>query len=398
MKVRITARMIERALEEDRGERVDLYDHEVPGLQLRISVAGAVAWFLRYRIDGRRRFTRLGAWPAMKPEQARARAREIALVVAQGLDPEGRADDAPATVDDAWERYFASLEARPAAPKTLTTYRNRWRKHVGPALGRLALVRLKRDDVLAMHRKIKATAEADMAARLVAQLYAWCAEPDRGWVRHNPARGFTPKHRPRQRRGIDEAGTQRLGAALRDAVRDPDIYHQRTALLLLLLAFTGARINEWCEGRIEQLGPPRFGADWLPRWLDVPRPKEREPKRLWLGAVAARIALEVVRLAGSSPWLFPSELKPDRPMTEPYPRAREIFGRAGIPWSGFHACRHTLAGVGAALGLSDKQTGSLLGHRSEASTAIYTSIADEARARLAAQTQEEMARRLLGQG
>lgn len=397
MRERISIRSIEVMLTEAIHERVTICDTETRGFRAVVSPTGSVSYFLRYRIGGVWRCPRIATWPEVKPEAARARAKAMLAEVVAGRDPEGAAA-APRTVAEAWALYYAELVDRPAARKTLSTYRNRWNRHLAPTLGRLILTRVKRQDVLALQRSIAATAEADMVAQLAAQLFAWCCDPDRAWLTVNPAQKLAPRHRKAPKRAIDAAGTERLGAALREAMGDPDVRHRRAALLLLLLVFTGARVSEWRLARVDQLGPQFRDADWRPLWLEVPDPKEAVPKRLHLGEVASRVVLEALRLKGVSPWLFPSAGNLGRPMAEPYPRAREIFGRAGVPWRGFHACRHTLASAAAAIGLSDKQTGSLLGHRSEATTAIYTSIGDERRVQLATLTQDEMARRLLGKG
>lgn len=111
----------------------------VSGLNMQIMPTGAKSWVLRIRIGEKRREIGLGGYPSVTLAQARERARQMRLEVADGSDPvEGRKAARSAliasqrrnlTFSQAMERYFeAKLDAfknekhRKQWQSTLSTY------------------------------------------------------------------------------------------------------------------------------------------------------------------------------------------------------------------------------------------------------------------------------------
>src|SRR5262252_301574 len=67
--------------------RVEYFDAAFPGLALRVTANGSKSWCTFYRFKGRlRRFT-IGAYPAIKPAQARREAITALERLRQGVDP-----------------------------------------------------------------------------------------------------------------------------------------------------------------------------------------------------------------------------------------------------------------------------------------------------------------------
>src|SRR4051794_22084693 len=67
--------------------RIEYFDAAYPALALRVTEKGAKSWCVFYRFHGRlRRFT-IGAYPALKPAQARREASAALDLVRQGVDP-----------------------------------------------------------------------------------------------------------------------------------------------------------------------------------------------------------------------------------------------------------------------------------------------------------------------
>src|SRR6476660_1325739 len=67
--------------------RVEYFDAGFPGLALRVTDKGHKSWSLFYRFNGRlRRFT-IGAYPAIKPAQARREAITALERLRQDVDP-----------------------------------------------------------------------------------------------------------------------------------------------------------------------------------------------------------------------------------------------------------------------------------------------------------------------
>jgi integrase len=67
--------------------RAEYFDAAFPGLALRVTMNGSKSWCAFYRFKGRlRRFT-IGAYPAIKPAQARREAQAALERVREGVDP-----------------------------------------------------------------------------------------------------------------------------------------------------------------------------------------------------------------------------------------------------------------------------------------------------------------------
>jgi len=83
---KLTDLFVERAKAPTRG-RLEYFDASFPGLALRVTANGGKSWSMFYRFGGRlRRFT-IGAYPAIKPAQARREATAALERVRQGFDP-----------------------------------------------------------------------------------------------------------------------------------------------------------------------------------------------------------------------------------------------------------------------------------------------------------------------
>src|SRR5437667_268670 len=83
---KLTDLFVERAKPPARG-RIEYFDAAFPGLALRITAKGAKSWCTFYRFNGRlRRFT-IGAYPAIKPAQARREAAAALDRARSGFDP-----------------------------------------------------------------------------------------------------------------------------------------------------------------------------------------------------------------------------------------------------------------------------------------------------------------------
>jgi len=113
---RITEKTIRKLRQEPpapgpNGESRNLvvWDTEPKGFGVRITSAGAVAFVLRYVLDGRERRMTIGAYPDLSPSAARDEAIKLRGRIAIGDDPLANLEDrrlAP-TVDQLCDRYIA---------------------------------------------------------------------------------------------------------------------------------------------------------------------------------------------------------------------------------------------------------------------------------------------------
>jgi len=193
--------------------RVEYFDAAFPGLALRVTANGSKSWCTFYRFNGRlRRFT-IGAYPAIKPAQARREAAAALDRARGGIDPavekrarryarDPQADTFGALVQDYLERYARKNTAPGTFKETKRVLESRdlaaW--HNRPILD------ISRRDVIDVIDNIAKRAEVQ-ANRTLARLRAllnWAVEKDR--LSSSPIMGMKPptKERARDRALTDD--------------------------------------------------------------------------------------------------------------------------------------------------------------------------------------------------
>jgi integrase/recombinase XerD len=204
----------------------------------------------------------------------------------------------------------------------------------------------------------------------------------RGFLRYAATRGMCTDHlsaaicRPRLYQqesltyGPDWSDVQRMLADV-DTDKPRDI---RDRAILLLLAIYGMRSGEVAALRLDQI-------DWPGRTLRLFRLKRRQPQIYPLvQSVAEGLAryIDMVRPASSCPEVFLCMQAPRRPMKAGsiYDVANRRFIALGLEAThqGGHALRHACATRLLAAGLSLKEIGDHLGHRSTSATSTYAKV------------------------
>jgi integrase/recombinase XerD len=148
----------------------------------------------------------------------------------------------------------------------------------------------------------------------------------------------------------------------------------RDRAILLLLAVYGMRSGEVAALRLDQI-------NWAGRTLRLFRLKRRQPQIYPLVPSAAEALaryIDTARPLSSCPEVFLCMHAPRRPLKAGsiYDVANRRFVALGINAAhrGGHALRHACASRLLAEGLSMKEIGDHLGHRSAASTSIYAKV------------------------
>ncbi len=148
----------------------------------------------------------------------------------------------------------------------------------------------------------------------------------------------------------------------------------RDRAILLLLAVYGMRSGEVAALRIDQI-------DWAGRTIRVFRLKRRQPQIYpLLPSVAEALAayIDTVRPSSSCPEIFLCMQAPRRPLKAGsiYDVANRKFVALGIEavHRGGHALRHACAARLLADGLTLKEIGDHLGHRSTSATSTYAKV------------------------
>src|SRR4051794_23592259 len=107
---KLTDATVRKALAPLRGQTI-LWDGETKGFGLRITPAGAKAFILDFRSDGRQRRMTIGRYPDWTIQAARNEAKRVKRLVNLGDDPmaERHAERGAPTIEDLWNRYQREL-------------------------------------------------------------------------------------------------------------------------------------------------------------------------------------------------------------------------------------------------------------------------------------------------
>jgi integrase len=194
---KLTDLFCERVKPPARG-RIEYFDASYPGLALRITDKGGKSWSVFYRLHGRLRRHTIGAYPAIKPAQARREADAALEKVRAGIDPteEKRAhrNRRPAEADTfgAVARDYLELHHRRISREsTLSEAKRDFEKHAIAAWDRRPIASITRRDVIELIDRIVQRGAEVQANRTLARLRAffnWAVAKDR--VAASPAAGI----------------------------------------------------------------------------------------------------------------------------------------------------------------------------------------------------------------
>lgn len=170
----------------------DIWDTQQRGLMVRVLPSGRVEFAIRYRMHGRRRRLKLGAYPAVSLAEARKRARKAQSAVDNGADPAGDrqatkaapSDTVAALVADYLKRHARTFKRSASAAedeRQLTV-------DVLPIWGDRSVRALTRRDVRALLDRVVDRGSPVGANRLLAVVRKMLNfAVDHDWIEANPA-------------------------------------------------------------------------------------------------------------------------------------------------------------------------------------------------------------------
>ena len=250
--------LTERIIRDAKPEAVQrvLWDSQIKGLGVRVTVAGMKSFVIDYRTGGRQRRATIGRCSGMSLREARERAaRELASVREGEADPlerrrEGR--EAP-TVGEGLDRFLDEyaperIRLGRLSPRTLQTYRNQAKLYIRPALGRRRVADVTRRDIERAVRRLP-NATRNRALALVSRLFhlfeTWEWRPQHT----NPARGVERAREEARDRVLDSGELAALSAGL-GALEER---FPASVAAIRVAALTGLRISEVCAIRWEHV-------------------------------------------------------------------------------------------------------------------------------------------------
>jgi integrase len=357
------------------------------GFALRITSGGAKTWVLRYRTtdDGIQREHKIGRWPKLRAEPARKGAEQRAKEIAQGGDPQGqrvaarkaaKLEREGAVLVDALIVRFMEEHVSKRRASTQDGYRRIIQGHIQPAIGHMQVRKVTEADIEAIHRKITKAGHKHQANRVVAIMSKMFGLALRWRMRTdgvNPCKGIERHFEGHRERYLTTDEANRLLAEL-------DRHHDaRSADAIRLLMLTGAR-------RSEVLGMSWGDLDLDDKKTWTRRAENSKGKRastvpLSPPATELLLAIRAEQIRNRpvlGEFVFPSAASKSRHLVEIKKFWRQVTKAAGLTDIRVHDLRHSFASILVSKGASLPLIGSLLAHRSVASTARYAHLALDA--------------------
>lgn len=362
---RLTAAAVEKLTPPSTGRR-EVYDAEVPGLTLRISMTGIKSWSFTYRSGGRARRLSLGKYPGVSLKLARERAREARAKVQRGEDPvedrkaaerEKRYNGFTACANDFVLRYCKpKLKSWKQIERTLERF-------AIPQFGDRPVGEIRRRDIVELLDKVaaKTPGQSNHLRAYLSKMFKWLIE--REVVEINPVIGVARRWKSQPRsRVLDEAelvalwkATERLGGAFGACTR--------------FLLTTGVRRDEASHLRWDEVE-----GDFA--CLPASRMKGGRDFKVAIPSVAKGILMDQPRFDGC-PYVFTTN---GRTPISGWSKAKskldeymaEELGAPVADWR-LHDLRRTLASGLAMLGVRAEVIKRVLGHAANANdvTALH---------------------------
>jgi len=373
-----------------------VYDSELKGFAVRVSVTGVKTWQVEYRPfpGGRtvaKRRMAMGSTQNLTPDEARKKARDILTAASKGGDPaKDRAGKRrEMRISDLIDLYAEEgcfvqrglRQGEPMKAKTKAYTVARLRNHVLPLLGTRRVTEVTPTDIEKLVRDIGKGRTAkddrrsdrkriivrggDGAARKVARdlsaVFSFAVR--RQIVPANPCTTAAIRKTDNRRTrylSLEEVG--RLGKAL--AELEQEGINPKALDICRLWALTGCRRDEvaglkWAE------------VDFQRSCLNLEDSKTGASNRPL--AAPALALLSTLTRYGKSPWVFPAS-SGDSHFQGTKRIWPKVIARAGLAGVTPQTLRHTLGSAAVSTGETLAMTGAILGHSNARSTSIYAHI------------------------
>ena len=347
--------------------RTYFYDTRVDGLVLSVTSNGTKT-FQVYRWvkqTGPVRVT-LGKADSMSIEQARRQAKQTIADIADGINPNAkkRADKARAIT--LGEVYAAYVKQRDLKPRTHKDYDIVMGKYLAD-WQHLPITEIKKDRVERRHEQLgkKSPAQANMAMRVLRAVlnYAaakWDDEDGNPIIAYNPVQKLSALklwHRVDRRRTSIKIHELPSWLAAVESLRD-EHDHPKAAVVadwLLFMLFTGLRYGEASRLRWEDV-------DFKGKYFVIHDTKNKEQHELPLSDYLYDMLKRRHQTGKKSPYVFPSEVKPNKHITEPKRWIERVRKHSDIDFSP-HDLRRTFTSIAESLDFSRYALKRLLNHK-----------------------------------
>ncbi len=152
-----------------------IWDDRVKGFGARRQKKG-ISYVVKARLKGRQKYLTIGRHGSpWTPETARKEARRLLVLLEQGIDPleEKRRERARRSTLELWEA-FEKDHVEKLKESSRREYIRLFRRYVAPRMGGKALADITRDDIAALHRRMRKTPRmANLCLAVLSKFMNW---------------------------------------------------------------------------------------------------------------------------------------------------------------------------------------------------------------------------------
>ncbi len=353
-----------------------VWDTDLFGFGCRIYPSGRKAYIVQYYSDsGEQKRPVIGVADVLLISEAREKARQILLQLTNGINPfdEREAEKKTPTMSEFAERYMNEHAIPKKKPSSVRTDELNLRLHIIPAMGRIKIHKIDRQDVQRLHSQMVGTPGAAnrtlaLLSKIMNLAEKWGERPDGT----NPCRHVEKYKEKKLGRFINPSELARLGEVLRqveaeaEEMRDKDSEVRiRIVHAIRLLLLTGCRLSEMLSMKWDYI-------DFSLRVAFLPDSKTGQ-KTVYFSDAAVSVIRSVKRVDGN-PYVFAGRFGRGylHRMSHLW---LDVRRRAGVADLRLHDLRHGYASAGVGMGESLSLVGQLLGHTQTQTTARYAHLA-----------------------
>ncbi len=328
-----------------------VHDKAVPSLSVRVYPSGTRTWTCA--IGGRK--VSLGRVELVSVDDAR---RECLRLQVEGVEPAKDVGTYQEFAMGVWRKSWLDR----CKPTTVKSRDLVLASRLLPEFGSLRIDRITRQGVQEWFDDYSRSAPggANNALRILRQSLKFAIE--RGLIASNPAASVRSNRRPKISRFLSREEIRQLNEAL-DRRTGGGMCAQADILRLLLL--TGCRKLEIVRLRRREVDGDRLRLE----------DSKTGPRTVFLSP-EAREVVERRMAAAPGEFLFPSPVRPERPVHGNLPLWQEIRREIGIEDVRLHDLRRSFASQCVIEGVPLPVVSRLLGHRDSSMTLRYTHVAD----------------------
>lgn len=362
-KIKINRSTVDKLPPAEGKQPVYHFDTILPGFAVRVSPKGVKAFVVQGRAKGRMHRRNLGRFPAVTPEEARERAREILSKMAAGKAPDQSLERVK--VSAALDEWLKVHVARKLKPRTAADYETIAKKVLKPAMGARYVADVERADLAKLHGdRCDTPRRSNYILAVARSFFSYCEDAGYRPPESNPAKRIKAFPENRRERFLSRDELARTAAAISAAELAGRISIYAAAALRLCI-LTGAR-----QGEIKAL---RWREVDLERGMLLLEDSKTGRKPVYLNAPALGILETLPRVKGNE-FVIVGDVdgEPYRNLTRAWIKVRKLAGLSDVR---LHDLRHTFASFGASEALSLPMIGRLLGHKVPATTARYAHLA-----------------------